>query len=124
MKKYSPFHPMWFVCLLSVGFVLLVPQARAQTPPNPPHGLGIFDRSHVSFRVWWHAPDTGGGAPITGYDVRYKDTLKFDWLPTVHTTHTQLEIDGLSPGISYEVQARAVSADGTSAGRSQRIRER
>ena len=116
LKNFDFYLHKFCLFLLGLGFALLLPQAQAQSPPNPPFGLGIFDRSHVSFQVWWHAPDTGDGAPITGYDVRYRDTAEFQvWPHTAHTTNTKIEIDGLSPGVSYEVQARAVSADGNSA---------
>ena len=104
-------------CLLLPGlvFVLLGPQASAQTPPHAPSVPTIFDRSHVSFQVWWHAVHVEGGAPITGYDIRYRNTAEYQvWPHTAHTTDTKIEIDGLSPGVSYEVQVRAVSADGNS----------
>ena len=102
--------------LFIFGCVLLVPQARAQTPPNAPSGLTIFDRSHVSFQVRWNAPNPGNGAPITGYDVRYRNTAEFRvWPHTEHTTDTTFELTGLALATSYEVQVRAISADGNSA---------
>ena len=101
--------------LFILGGTLLLPQAHAQTPPNAPTGLTIFDRSHVSFQVRWNAPDTAGGAPITGYDVRYRTTAEFQvWPHTEHTTDTTLELTGLALNTAYEVQVRAISADGNS----------
>ena len=98
------------------GCGLLVPQARAQTPPNAPSGLTLFDRSHVSFQVKWNAPNPGNGAPITGYDVRYRNTAEFRvWPHTEHTTDTTFELTGLALATAYEVQVRAISADGNSA---------
>ena len=108
-----------FCLLLNVGFASLVAQAGAQAPPNPPLGLMIFDRSHVSFQVRWNAPATGGGAPITGYDVRYRIAPSrvedfHVWPHTIHTTDTMVELDGLNLNTTYEVQVSAVSADGSS----------
>ena len=115
IKKYPLFYPIVIVFLLSLGFILLLPRARAQTPPNPPSGLMLFDRSHVSFQVKWNPADPRGGAPITGYDVRYRDTADFlVWPHTAHTTDTRFEIADLKLNTSYEVQVRAVSADGNS----------
>ena len=114
--KNKKFFALFSQILFILGFALLLPQAQAQSPPNPPSGLTLFDRSHVSFQVRWNAPDTGGGAPITGYDVRYRDTAEFQvWPHTAHTTDTTFEINGLALNTSYEVQVRAVSADGNSA---------
>ena len=104
-----------FYLVLNIGFAVLVAEAGVQAPPNPPSGLIIFDRSHVSFQVTWNAPDTGGGAPITGYDVRYRNTSYYDvWPHMIHTTDTKVELDGLDLNTSYEVQVSAVSADGNS----------
>lgn len=120
MKKYTLCYPILFVFLLGVGFAFLVPLAHSQTPPGTPSGLFLFDRSHVSFQVRWNAVNAGGGAPITGYDVRYRvipsRAEDFEvWPHTGHTTDTTFEIDGLRLNTAYEVQVRAVSADGSSA---------
>ena len=108
-----------FYLVLNVGFTSLVVEAGVQAPPNPPSGLMIFDRSHVSFQVRWNAPATGGGAPITGYDVRYRIVPSrvedfHVWPHAIHTTDTTVELDGLNLNTSYEVQVSAVSADGNS----------
>ena len=114
MKRNLLFSLIFYL-VLNVGFAVLVAEAGVQAPPNPPSGLIIFDRSHVSFQVTWNAPDTGGGAPITGYDVRYRNTSSYDvWPHMIHTTDTKVELDGLNLNTSYEVQVSAVSADGNS----------
>ena len=115
MKKYALFYSILLALLLSSVFIGLVPQAQGQTPPGPPSGITIFDRSHISFQVRWNAADTRGGAPITGYDVRYRLTSELQvWPHTAHTTDTKIELTGLPRNTSYEVQVRAVSADGNS----------
>ena len=118
MKGHLLFSPFFYL-LLSVGFTSLVAQAGAQAPPNPPSGLTIFDRSHISFQVRWNAPATGGGAPITGYDVRYRIAPSrvedfHVWPHTIHTTDTTVELDGLNSNTTYEVQVSAINADGNS----------
>ena len=116
MKKYSTFYLKIFLFLLCVGFVFLLPLAQSQASPGTPSGVTLFDRSHVSFQVKWNAVEVSNGSPVTGYDIRYRNTAEYrTWPHTAHTTETKFEIDGLGPGTSFEVQVRAVSADGTSA---------
>ena len=105
-----------FYLLLNVGFALLVNHAAAQTPPSPPSGLWIFDRSHVSFQVSWNAPNTDGGAPVTNYEVRYRvPDPRLDFIDAGYMdSETTMEITGLAMNTSYEVQVRAISADGKS----------
>ena len=105
-----------FYLALNVGFALLVNHAAAQTPPSPPSGLWIFERSHVSFQVRWNAPNTGGGAPVTNYEVRYRvPDPRIEFIDAGYMdSETTMEITGLAMNTSYEVQVRAISADGKS----------
>ena len=115
MKRSLIFSLRFYLLLIAV-FAIMVAQAEAQTRPSPPTGLWIFDRSHVSFQVRWNASDTGGGAPVTGYNVRYRlPDPRLDFTDAGYTvTSTSIELTGLTPNTSYEVQARAISADGNS----------
>ena len=73
-----------------------------------------------SLSVKWDAPADSGGAAVTGYDLRYirSDAIdRRDELRTVEEgvwTSGELEftLTGLGNGVRYDVQVRAVTADG------------
>ena len=64
--------------------------------------------------VEWDAP-AENGAPITGYDVRYKRTSSSSWVNhSFSGTGTSTTIGGLTNGTEYEVQVRAQNSAGES----------
>lgn len=74
----------------------------------------------------WTAPT--GTQPVTDYDYRYRPYIHTAyWTEVTDTeqTATQIEIDRLMPGSTYEVQIRAVNAGGagdwSSSGRAQTL---
>ena len=95
-------------------------------PPGPLATPGVLcpDRDHSSFdtglKVIWEAPDFVGGAPIDGYEVRYRtrqfldgELVKGEWQHWPHgVATTSTTISGLDAGVSYGVQVRAVNVNG------------
>ena len=72
-------------------------------------------RSTRSLTVSWSAPDNAGKPAITGYDVRYADADETNWTTVRQddAAHTSLIITGLIPNGYYDVQVRALNADGS-----------
>ena len=94
-----------------------------RTTPAAPSGVDIVD-SYVSapggrtLHVRWDRP-SNGGAPITGYEIRYigsdaTDKADSNWKVEQVDVYPVLEIfiTGLENGDSYDVQVRAVNDAG------------
>ena len=70
-------------------------------------------RTTDSLTVSWSAPDNAGKPTLTGYDVRYRDSSGGSWTTVSEdATSTSLIIGGLRDGF-YDVQVRALNADGS-----------
>ena len=69
----------------------------------------------TALSISWPVP-VNTGQPITDYDVQYREAgTSADFTDAEYTgTATEMRIDGLATGTSYEVQVRATSMDGTS----------
>ena len=68
---------------------------------------------HQGLRVYWYEPSEDGGSPLTGYDVHYRASGTKTWTDAGHAGLTQpAAISGLRFGTTYEVQVRAVNANG------------
>ena len=73
-----------------------------------------------SLTVSWSAPTDNGGTEITGYDLRYIESDAQDKSDPNWTVKTGIwgsgdlrhELDGLSNGVQYDAQLRAVSVAG------------
>ncbi len=67
-----------------------------------------------SLDVGWTAPSYDGGAPITRYEVQYREGASTTW-PAVNivtvTGSTETNIPGLQVGVSYDVRVRACNED-------------
>ncbi len=90
----------------------------AEPPPAP--DAPTVDRNAANpktqFDVNWTAPDVTGKPAITDYDVQYKKSSDSTWTSHSFTgTGTSTTLTGLSPGTSYDVQARAVNDEGDGA---------
>ena len=73
-----------------------------------------METSTTSVTVSWAAPTTNG-APVTGYDLRYRQGGTGEFMDGPQdVAETTATIPGLSPNTAYEVQVRANSAAGDS----------
>ena len=83
-----------------------------ETPaaPNPPSATSV---SLTDTRLAWGEPDDGG-APIVDYDYRYRAEGDLAWTEVVDTaiSGTEVIVEGLAENGRYQVQIRAVNADG------------
>ena len=98
----------------------------AAAPPGQPARPAVvcsgggYNAQGMALRVRWQAPDFVGGAPIEGYELRYRSRLVTDEEPQgggwqrwpTPVTATSTVILGLEPDTVYGVQVRAVNANG------------
>ena len=91
--------------------------------PNPPSGI-TAERTPISIRLKWNAPQTPDDRPIMGYDVRYRSS-EIRWVngnpqvsPFVEVStvgaETTIELTGLTPSTSYRITVRTVVVDSKS----------
>ena len=85
--------------------------AGAATEPGEPDHLNVSPHDEDALDLYWEAPASDGGSPITGYKVQWKaaadswDTPEDVSEETVSgTTHT---IHGLTEGVEYAVRVMA-----------------
>ena len=71
-------------------------------------------RTPASLQVSWTAPEDTGKPAVTGYDVRYSEEDENNWTTVRQddAASTSLIISGL-PDSYYDVQVRALNADGS-----------
>ncbi len=81
--------------------------------PDAPSVSAAADTPTSALSVGWDAPSNGDGPAITGYDLRYRAQGDTDW-QSDSSTATGAVITGLASGTTYEVQVRAVNAEGAS----------
>ena len=94
--------------------------ATPLTVPGRPGSTIMVTPGDETLTVAWSAPSDDGGAGVTGYDLRHipsgaADKADPNW--TVETgvgssTSLQYNITGLTNGMEYDVQVRAVNAAG------------
>ena len=70
----------------------------------------------TSLDVRWTAPDNAGRPAITGYKLQYRQGSSGGWTDHAHSgAGTSATIAGLAEATAYEVQVRALNADGDGA---------
>ena len=90
--------------------------ADVSEPPDAPGAPSVSQNPsspRSALDVSWAAPDMTGKPPITGYEVRYRETATGAW-KSVSRTSTTTTISGLESGTAYEAQVRASNHEGTS----------
>ena len=97
---------------------VLAERASGQEPLGAPT-IGTVTIAPVSLTVNWSAPAQTGGSAITAYDVRYILTSATDkadehWTLARVTGGSTLQhvVTGLRDSTGYDIQVRAVNADG------------
>lgn len=72
---------------------------------------------YESVALSWSAPTQTGGAPITGYFIRYSTDGGGSWaqLPNTGSTATSFTVTGLTSQAGYIFEVAAINAAGTSA---------
>ena len=97
---------------------MVAERASGQEPLGAPT-IGTVTIAPVSLTVNWSAPAQTGGSAITAYDVRYILTSATDkadehWTLARVTGGSTLQhaVTGLRDSTSYDIQVRAVNADG------------
>ena len=96
------------------GINVTITVVDADEPPSQPAAPEVSSAGPTSLTVSWKAPDTQG-PEITDYDVQYREAggefrdAGYDGVGLSTT------LEDLRPGIGYEVQVRAINADGAGA---------
>ena len=92
--------------------------AGAATVPGEPEHLNVSPHDDQGLDLYWEAPASDGGSPITGYKVQWKEAANsWDTEADVSeeavtgTTHT---INGLTEGVEYAVRVMATNGVGDS----------
>ncbi len=82
-------------------------------PPLQPGAPVVSSSGPAGLTISWTAPDNQG-PEITGYGVRYREADGEFKDAGYDGTGTSMTLDNMTPGARYEVQVRAISAEGAS----------
>ena len=82
--------------------------------PEAPGAPRVRASGMTALGISWSAPRNAGRPDITGYDLRYRNTAETDWNDGPRgVEETETEVPGLLEDTEYEVQVRAVNAEGS-----------
>ena len=82
-------------------------------PPSRPEPPVVESAGPTGLTVGWSPPENQG-PEITDYDVRYREAGEGFQDAGYNGIGTSMTLNDLKPGTGYEVQVRAVNAEGTS----------
>ena len=90
--------------------------AAAATVPGQPEHLNVSPHDEDALDLYWEAPASDGGSPITGYKVQWKEAAD-SWDAPEHVseetvTGTTRTINGLTEGVEYAVRVMATNEVG------------
>ncbi len=90
----------------------VTPSAAPAAPAAP--AIPTLRPGDRQLEVSWHAPGSDGGSTITGYNIQYRAGASGAWTRHGATDagSTTTTISGLTNGQDYQVQVRAVNAQG------------
>ena len=84
-------------------------------PPLSPGAPEVRSATATSLNVNWTVPDETGRPSISSYDVRYRLADTETWIDSPFDgIETNTTLEGLTENDRYEVQIRAINAEGTS----------
>ena len=84
-----------------------------EEPPSQPGVPQVSSVGPTALTASWTAPENQG-PEISDYDVRYREAWAGFQDAGYNGIGTSVTLDGLTPGTSYEVQVRAINAEGAS----------
>lgn len=94
------------------------PLIKAEDPqflPSPPAKPKIIDSTKTTVTLSWNKPLFDGGAPVTGYRVKYRKTSDDEWMVGVQNTkNTEFTVVGLTPGVEYVFVVKSINKIGAS----------
>ena len=98
-----------------LALAVLATPALAQAPAAVSDVVVVpVPRTPTALTVSWSAPDNAGKPAITGYDVQYRETDTFNWATVRQDApNTSVIIASLRSNAFYDVQVRALNADGS-----------
>ena len=94
---------------------------KAATVPSAPY-LGYAVAGNRQITITWSRPDSDGGSDVTSYDLRYirsdaDDSVDANWTlkEDFSQSASSYRILGLTNGVAYHMQVRAINAAGDGA---------
>lgn len=98
-------------------FFIEIPFLIVDVPEKPVGPIKIFDITKDSVTLTWKPPGNDGGAPITGYNIEYRNVNKPTWdrAGSVDSTTLSWKQTNLLEDSEYVFRVTAVNRKGESA---------
>ena len=124
MKQKTTYATRLMLAAVMATILLLAQPGHAGAQANTPDAPSIhtLTAAETWLAVHWHVPSSDGGSAVTNYDVRYirtdatdKTDSKWTMVEDVRAARTGRRLhvaNGLTTGVQYDVQVRAINANG------------
>ena len=117
--RYAGWSGPWSEASLTVSAepsAAVTVRAQTQTAPGAPT-VSAASATATTLTINWNAPIADGGLPISSYELRYIESEASERADEHWTLQRGLAagatvLTGLTDGVSYDIQARAVNAVG------------